>query len=219
MKAVTDIQHFSDILCVWAYVGQIRVNELLKVFGEEICMEYHFFEVFGDVPGRLQSRWQDRGGLEAYSDHVKEVVAKFDHVSVHDDVWCKVRPCSSLSTHHFLQAVVGSAGMEKMAACAWGLREAFFLHARDISARDVQFSVAEELATPRQPIEELLDNGLAFAGLARDARLASEQSVSVSPTFVFDGGRQALRGNVGYNVIEANVKELQTAGQAKHSWC
>jgi hypothetical protein len=43
--------------------------------------------------------------------------------------------------------------------------------------------------------------------------------VDVSPTFVFNDGRQRLNGNVGYRVIEANVRELLRAPEAGRSWC
>lgn len=31
----------------------------------------------------------------------------------------------------------------------------------------------------------------------------------VSPTLIFNEGRQRLNGNVGYRVIEANIRELR----------
>jgi predicted DsbA family dithiol-disulfide isomerase len=44
--------------------------------------------------------------------------------------------------------------------------------------------------------------------------------VEGSPTFVLNEGRQVLFGNVGYRVLEANIRELirePAAGAA--SWC
>ena len=40
-----------------------------------------------------------------------------------------------------------------------------------------------------------------------------------SPTMLLNEGRQQLTGNVGYRVIEANVRELLESPDAKLSWC
>ncbi len=213
------VQHFSDVLCVWAYVAQVRVDELCRNFGEQIEMNYHFVDVFGDVPGRTTSRWKERGGLTAYGKHVQEVVERFAHVDVHPKVWQDAVPTSSMGCHLFLHAVQEAAGGKALEAAAWALREAFFLRAQDISARSLQLAVAEELGLPIAEIEQHLGSGLAAARLSHDLRSAAEQGIKVSPTLTFDDGRQILRGNVGYRVIEANLQELLERGEAQHSWC
>jgi predicted DsbA family dithiol-disulfide isomerase len=83
----------------------------------------------------------------------------------------------------------------------------------------VQYELAEELDLSRASLQRLLDSGAAHAELARDAELAREQAVTVSPTLVLNEGRQRLVGNVGYRVIEANVRELLTQRGEQHSWC
>jgi hypothetical protein len=63
-------------------------------------------------------------------------------------------------------------------------------------------------------------DGSAYAALWSDQLLREAQQIKGSPTYIIDGGRQTLFGNVGYRVIEANVKELlkpQTGEGA--SWC
>ena len=68
-------------------------------------------------------------------------------------------------------------------------------------------------------LENLLDSGEAHAALAADLTLAQEHAISVSPTLVFNEGRQRLTGNVGYRVIEANIRELLANPSGEHSWC
>ena len=213
------VQHFSDVLCVWAYVGQMRVNELCRKHGSELAMDYHFVDVFGDVPGRITERWRERGGLAAYGEHVIEVVGRFNHVQVHPDVWNRNVPKSSMSCHLFLHAVNKVAGVRAMERAAWALRESFFLHALDVSERSLQMNIAEELGLSREGIETHLDSGYAASRLSSDLRVAMDQGITVSPTLTFDEGRQVLRGNVGYRVIEANFLELLERGGAQQSWC
>ena len=98
------IQHFSDVLCVWAYVSQVRIDELKQNFGAQIEMDYHFVQVFGHAHQKLAAQWGQRGGAAAYGKHVKQVVQKFEHVSVHPEIWQRDTPRSSLPAHLFRQA-------------------------------------------------------------------------------------------------------------------
>ena len=62
-------------------------------------------------------------------------------------------------------------------------------------------------------------SGDAFAQLNRQQQQAQQQQISVSPTLVFNENRQRLTGNVGYRIIEANVRELLESPELKQSWC
>jgi predicted DsbA family dithiol-disulfide isomerase len=41
------IFYFSDFLCIWADIAQIRLNELENTFQDKIAIAYHFVPVFG----------------------------------------------------------------------------------------------------------------------------------------------------------------------------
>jgi len=213
------IQYFSDVLCVWAYVGQVRIDELLHEHGAKVELSYHFIDVFGDTPGRLATRWNDRGGMAAYGQHVLGVAAKFPHAPVHPEIWSRNIPNSSLRCHEFLYAVQDIGGSEKLAQAAWKLRQEFFQNAVDVSALPFLLGVAEDLDLSRSQIEAHFHSGMAAARLSSDLREAAEQGLKVSPTLVFNEGRQRLQGNVGYRVIEANINELLTQDERAHSWC
>lgn len=220
------IEHFSDILCVWAYVSQIRVNELKQHFGQQVEMDYHFVHVFGHAHQKLQAQWGKRGGARAYADHVKGVVAQFGHVPLDGEIWVRNAPRSSLPAHLFLCAlkllepeVLGEDGASAFERAAWAVREAFFRDRVDISRRDELLKIAENLKLPVGKIEENLENGAAHALLSEDITLARDKSIRASPTLLFNEGRQVLTGNVGYRVIEANVRELLRAPADQSSWC
>lgn len=212
------VQYFSDVLCVWAYVGQIRLDELERELGAEVVVEQHFINVFGDARARLAARWADRGGLAGYAEHVRGVVARFEHVTIHPDAWATVAPTSSLGCHVFL-AAVKLLDRDVFRRACWALRAAFFRDGIDVSLRKAQLEVADQIGLSVPEVEELLYTGAAHAELCRGLDLARGYGVEVSPTFVFDEGRQRLNGNVGYRVIEANVRELLRAPAGGHSWC
>jgi predicted DsbA family dithiol-disulfide isomerase len=220
------IFYFSDVLCVWAYIAQIRLEELKAEFGDSIIIDYRFVPVFGNAREKIENGWRDRGGLKGYSDHVKTTASKFEHISVHPEIWTQVVPASSTSAHLFLHAVhllevkglapVSDHILEKT---AWAFREAFFTKLADISDRQVQFEIAKKLKLPKKAIQSIIDSGEAYASLSKDMELVKEHNVTVSPTLIFNEGRQRLNGNVGYRVIEANIRELLHNPPDEHSWC
>jgi predicted DsbA family dithiol-disulfide isomerase len=222
------IFYFSDVLCVWAYIAQIRLDELKATFPTQISIEQHFTPVFGDARRKLEQRWQDRGGFAGYNNHVREVAAKFKHISVHPDIWTQSIPTSSTSCHLFLRAVklledkgavVGKDGTSSLDALTWAFRTAFFTELADISDRKIQLQIAKDLGLPVNKIKAEIDSGAAYAELSRDFELTKEYNVTVSPTLIFNDGRQRLNGNVGYRVIEANIRELLSNPPNEQSWC
>ena len=219
------IFYFSDVLCIWAYVAQVRLEELKVAFPENIAIDYHFVPVFGNAREKLEKGWRDRGGLTGYQNHVKGIASKFEHISVHPDVWSQV-PASSTSAHLFLDAVqlLEIKGLvpesdKVLEKTAWTLREAFFTKLADISDRKVQFEIAEELGLDINLIQAQIDSGEAYALLSKDFDLIKEHTVTVSPTLIFNEGRQRLNGNVGYRVIESNIRELLHNPADEQSWC
>ncbi|PCI65606.1 MAG: disulfide bond formation protein DsbA [Piscirickettsiaceae bacterium] len=222
-KKVVDIYYFTDILCIWAYVAQIRMDELKKTFGEQIRVHQKFVQVFGSIESKIQGAWAKNGGIEGYGKHVQEVATGFKHIQLHDDIWHKNTPTSSMSCHLYLKAVqlLGNKGQldSNSDVAIWAMREAFFKNLVDISSAKGQQQVTESLGLPWSAIQALICSGEAFAALAEDAQLVDKYSVKGSPTLVMNEGRQVLYGNVGYKVMEANVQELLNHSERQVSWC
>lgn len=213
------IAYFSDILCVWAYIAQRRVDELKQQFGVEIRIENHFCSVFGDTVAKIETGWADRAGYEGFNRHLKEVAGQFPEIELHAGLWIDVRPASSLGAHAFLKAIE-IAVPSRFDEMAWALRRAFFHDGRDIADWQVQCDVVSELGLDPDGPGKAMHSGEAFARLAADYREAERLNIQGSPSFVLNEGRQKLYGNVGYRVLEANVRELlrsPMAGEA--SWC
>ena len=225
-KPVINISHFSDVLCIWAYVSQIRVEELQDNFPDEVHMEYHFLQVFGDVKGKMMTQWADRGGLEGYATHVQEVAAQFEHIRISPHAWTTNTPKSSLPAHLMLCGVkalceadpdrVKTDLVERMLGC---LRQAFFVELVDISNQHALLEIADQAGVDIRKLQQTLDNGAAHAQFSADLAAAAKNSVKASPTMTFNDGRQILSGNVGYRVLEANVRELIRSPNNQQSWC
>jgi len=102
----------------------------------------------------------------------------------------------------------------------WRLRRAFFHECRDISQRKVQHAIAEQIGISLASVEAEINSGAAFASLAADYQQRDRLRIEGSPTYVLNQGRQKLYGNLGYRVIEANIRELlREPGVDERSWC
>lgn len=228
-----EIMYFTDILCIWAYLAQIRIDELKLKFGTSIDLQNHFISVFGSVESKMKFNWGDKGGVSAYSEHVKNIALKFDHIKVHPEIWTKSTPTTSTSAHIFLKAIqllehrgelpdISNPEEQKKSVfeeIVWKIRLAFFRDLIDISNFREQLEIAEGLKLPLQKIERLIENGAAHAALDSDLQLKEMHGVSGSPTLVLNEGRQIIYGNVGYRVIEANIQELLNQPKNQSSWC
>ncbi len=221
------VTHFSDVLCVWAYVSQVRLDELRRRHPGRVAVRSRLCSVFADVGTKIVAGWRDRGGPAGYRRHVEDVVAGFEHVRLHEDAWARTVPTTSATPHAVVKAAELAAfgaddelGRTPAERLAWQLRLAFFAQGRDVSREDVALEVASEIGLPADALRAALRDGSAWAALLRDYEDAAAEQVRGSPTLVLNDRRQVLYGNVGYRVIEANVEELLRAPAGDDaSWC
>ena len=223
MKKI-NVSHYSDILCIWAYVSQIRIDELIDNFGENIHLEYYLFPVFGHALSKIDQQWEVKGGRNAYNLHVRDIADRFGHLSIHPDIWVKNTPESSLPSHLYACATKIAETNVKLAQGSYAeliaqFRSAFFVEAIDIAKVESIRNIIEEKKFSLSVIEKEISNGKAYAMLSSNMRYASDHAISVSPTLTFNEDRQRLSGNVGYRIIEANMKELIENPELKQSWC
>jgi len=209
------IDHFSDILCVWAYASQSNLDRLTTEFGDRITINIHYCSVFPDTWTKIASQWTERGGFDGYANHVQGIAGKFENLPIHSDAWAKTRPRSSASPHLFIKAVelieqegfISKADVAERPSIlvARELRSAFFTRAEDVSDWDVQREIAGLLHVDFDKILNKFKTGEAIARLTKDYDLAQLHGIEGSPTYVINEGRQKLFGNVSYGVIAANV--------------
>ncbi len=236
---VITIDYFSDVLCVWAYGGQVRLEEVRSTFGSSVVIRERFMPLFADTRTRIGEGWQDRGGFPGFGDHVREVCQRWPHASVHADVWSHCRPATSFTAHQFLSAASLCLHLEdtsfgnpndtpnqrtqqaSLARLTHKVRCAFFERGQDIARVEVLLSLLDSTDPSAEAIRARMDDGSAAARLFKDAELATSHGVRGSPTYLFNDGRQLLYGNVGYRIIEANIRELleHPLRPGEPSWC
>src|SRR5208337_2516408 len=165
------IIHFSDVLCVWAFLAELRLTAVRRTFGDQVEFEYRFCPVFGDVPGKIATTWQSKGGYNGFADHVQHAGQAFPELTLHPDLWRKVRPASSLSPHLFLKALEsaeldGQYAPGTFAHALRAIREAFFVQGLDVSRREIHHEIGLELGLDITVAQNYLDDGRAHAALS-----------------------------------------------------
>jgi predicted DsbA family dithiol-disulfide isomerase len=219
MSRNLSLTYYSDVLCVWAYISQARVDEVSRNFSDQISIDYRFCSVFGDTAHKIGVGWADRGGYSGFGNHIREAASAFDHVRLHPEIWQRNRPVSSTPAHLLIKAVQ-RVDNHQCEAVLHEIRCAFFERCLDISRWSVLEHALETVGVSVADVQEALNSGAAHADLEADHRNQQMLMVQGSPTFILNEGRQKLYGNVGYGVIEANIKELLRSPMAgAASWC
>ena len=227
------VSYVSDVLCIWAYVAEARLDQLRKEFGSSMELDYRFIPIFGATRYRIGEGWEKRGGYPGFGEHVLGVAESFPHVTVNERVWAEVAPTTSSAAHEVLCAArlltdegeIDASRRDELRGrtlfeeATWQVRLAFFEHARDISDRGVLLDVLGQVGIPAAAIEDKLQSGEAMAELCRDIELRDQRKIEGSPTYYLNNGRQKLYGNVGYRVVSANLRELLEQPEHQASWC
>ena len=221
-----EICSYSDVLCIWAYVAERRMEELAENFGDQIAINTRFCSVFPDAWSKIEKKTD---GFEGFNRHLQHVAEDYPHIDVHKDVWLTARPRTSFSPHVFLKAVAlvedeqspPRPFLDRASTRATReTRSAFFAEAKDISDRQVHKEIAARIGIDYQAIDEKIRSSEAVAAVAADYDLAQKHGIQGSPTVLMNEGRQKLFGNVGYRLLEANVQELaRRKPENEASWC
>tara|TARA_B110000977_G_scaffold200408_1_gene290824 strand:+ start:809 stop:1468 length:660 start_codon:yes stop_codon:yes gene_type:complete len=213
------IDYYSDVLCVWAWIAQRRIDELNKKFGDKVQFNYYYVDIFGDVATKMETQWAAKGGYDDFEAHVKHSCDDHDSVVINPKVWNTIKPTTSANTHLVLKAIELNFGQSAGIDMALAIRKGFFESAIDISNLECLYQLIESSGFDMQLVKASVNSGHAIAALMSDYQQAKKNSIKGTPSYVIDGGRQTLYGNVGYRVLSANIEELLKNPANEASWC
>jgi predicted DsbA family dithiol-disulfide isomerase len=213
------IDHYSDVLCLWPWIAQRRIDELNKNFGDKIQFCYYYVDIFGDVATKMETQWAAKGGYDGFEVHVKHSCDDHDSVVINPKVWNTIKPTTSANAHLVLKAIEFNLGTSAGIDMALVIRKGFFESAIDISNLECLSQLIESSGLDAEQVKASVNSGQAIAALMSDYQQAKKNAIKGSPSYVIDGGRQTLCGNVGYRVLSANIEELLKKPANEASWC
>lgn len=215
----TVIDYYTDILCVWAWIAQPRLEELQRQWGQQIEVRHRYVDVFGDAHSKITQRWGASDGFAKFNAHIAHSAEPFADTPVNPAIWTKPRPRSSLPAHLLLKAVGIVSGGDAVKTMALQIRRAFFVEAQDIGHLSLLFELAKHQGLDSEALKAAVMEGGAMAELSADQHNARDLGVKGSPTWVLNEGRQILYGNVGYRILNTNIEELLKQPESEASWC
>lgn len=206
-------QYWSDPMCIWAFVGQSKLDRILEEWGDRIAVDYRIVPVFGSVPKRFEEGSWAEGGREGRRETTRRLAKEHGIEGVGGDVWVETDPhsswaCGAAAKAVFMMEAAGEADPGAGAAYLWEMRNHFYRRNRNICLRDEQLAIAERVGVDTEGLERRLSDGSALAAICEDENERDEVGVRGSPTYVFDGGRAVLYGNFPFSVLHAVVDEL-----------
>ncbi|RLA37248.1 MAG: disulfide bond formation protein DsbA [Gammaproteobacteria bacterium] len=213
------IDYYSDILCVWAWIAQRRIDELKQSFGDALEFRYRYVDIFGDTQAKMAGLWQQKGGYAGFAEHVQHSALDYENALINPKIWTQVRPATSANAHLILKAIELVYDQQTSIDSALMLREAFFVDACDIGKLDILYDLVAAKGLNADLLQASIVDGSAIAALMNDYQICKLQTIKGSPSYVIDGGRQVLYGNVGYRVLHANIEELAKNPPEEASWC
>jgi predicted DsbA family dithiol-disulfide isomerase len=219
MTSPLKISYFTDVLCVWAWIGQRRVEELQQEWGDQVQIRHYCVNVFGDTSSRIGEKWAKRGGYEGFGQHVRESAEPYESAPVNTQVWREVQPKTSATAHLVIKAVELCSNPADALKYAAAVRQGFFVDTLDIGNLNVMLEIAANSGFDTGEIMSRMETGEPQAALMADLEAAQELRIKGSPSWVMNDGRQILYGNVGYRVLSANVEELLNNPGQEASWC
>jgi predicted DsbA family dithiol-disulfide isomerase len=219
MNSPLQVDYYTDVLCIWAWIAQRRVDEIRKNWSERVCIQHHCINVFGDTATRIGKKWSGRGGYAGFGEHVRESAAPYESAPVDPDIWHSVRPRTSATAHVVLKAAEIAKSSDDATELAVRLRSSFFTEVLDIGNLEVVLDIASGAGFDRTDLMAVILSGQAHAALMADYEQVQELGLKGSPSWVLNSGRQILYGNVGYRVLNANIEELLKSPEQEASWC
>ncbi len=213
------IDYYTDILCVWAWIAQRRIDELNQKLENKIELQYYYVDVFGDVATKIESQWKQKNGYVGFAEHVQKSASGFEHAHINPKIWAEVRPRTSANAHLVLKAVELTYDKSTSINMALKFRIAFFKDALDIGNLEILFDLIKSNGLNLNIINTSIQDGSAISALMNDYRKSNQQGIKGSPSYVINDGRQTLYGNVGYRVLLANLEELLKNPADEASWC
>lgn len=214
------ITFLSDILCVWAYSTHTLLERLKHEYADHIEIDYRFISVFGDTERFIEQGWHDKGGYSGFSNHLQAVASELGYISVNPVIWKDCKPKTSSMAHLYMKAILlweqnntrlfdnQNPPKRKSEDVLWQMRVLFFDQGKDISNTKTLDKLLKNSNIDLTQITPFLEDGSAMASLLSDYELKPQLKLDGSPTLLLNANRQKLYGNIGYEVIKANIEAL-----------
>ena len=61
------IDYYSDLLCIWAWIAQPRLDELRSQYSGQLTIRHRFVDIFGDSHRKTTRQWGAENGFANFA--------------------------------------------------------------------------------------------------------------------------------------------------------
>lgn len=195
-----EIIAYSDYVCPWCYIGLQRIEELQREF--PVAVEWRPFELHPETPttgADLRGRLGSSGRARAYRDNIL--------LLAHESGLEMRMPMVVANSHLSLEAAEFARDHGGFEAYHRELFHAYFEEGRDIGEVDVLCEIARGCGVDDQGLRQALADRTYEARIDNITRMAREDEILSTPTFLFEGGFR-MTGAQDYAVFRSVTDRL-----------
>jgi len=180
---------WSDVQCPWCYIGKRKFEKGVELFGDDVEVEYHSFELAPDTPvdfdGSPVDYLSQRKGLAV--DKVHEMLDRVTEVAQSVGLtynYDAVHQTNTIKAHelmHFAKEHGKQAEMKER------LLSAYFVEGKHVGRIEDLADLAEEVGLDRALAHQALTEGRFVADVRQDVAQAEAYGISGVPFYVIDG--------------------------------
>jgi predicted DsbA family dithiol-disulfide isomerase len=182
------VEVWSDIVCLWCYIGKRRLETALSHFDGEVTVEWRSYQLdpstpVGD-PRPVGESLAARKGLSA--SQVKGMFAQVTQIAADEGLaydFDRARTANTLDAHRLLHF---AKAHDLQAALQERLMHAYFTEGADIGDQAVLAGLAAAVGLDEVAAKQALADGSYAADVRADIATAREYGINGVPFFVFD---------------------------------
>jgi len=206
---------WSDVQCPWCYIGKRKFEAGAAIFGDEVAVEYHSFELSPDTPvdfdGTPVDYLSQRKGIPV--PQVEEMLARVTGIAKDvglDYDYDHVHQTNTVISHeliHFAKSKGRQLEMKER------LLKAYFVNGEHVGRIPDLVAIAVELGYDEAEVTEALESHRFLPDVKADVALAQEYGIQGVPFFVIDGkyGVSGAQEAEAFANVLAQVKSERAA--------
>ena len=215
MSEPIKVDIWSDVQCPWCYIGKRKFEAGAAIFGDEVEVEYHSFELSPDTPvdfdGTPVDYLSQRKGFPV--PQVEEMLARVTGIAKDvglDYDYDHVHQTNTVISHeliHFAKSKGRQLEMKER------LLKAYFVNGEHVGRIPDLVAIAVELGYDEAEVTEALESHRFLPDVKADVALAQEYGIQGVPFFVIDGkyGVSGAQEAEAFANVLAQVKSERAA--------
>jgi len=196
MKPELKLTLFTDYICPFCYIGDLRLNRLREDY--DVMVNFRFIEIHPDTP-------LEGAGVETLDYSTEKWTEMMDGLAeMAREEQVEFAPQRRLANSHqalLLAEAAKNAGAEVFYALHARLYEAYFVHGRSIGEEAVLRDLAHASGIDDEFFDQALSSGDGEKVLQQNMTMAVQAGVTGTPTFFI--GERRLVGAVSLELLQS----------------